>query len=406
VFVTGVLLSVWALLILNGLVAKFVFDAELREVSLDEFLLWFLVFVVWGSLVLMREYVVRWWLGRTFFHRSDGKSTTLGEISHRSIDHVFCATDVTNSTPLFFSTKGGGRLYSVRYGRGKGKEVPLGKAVAASAAFPPLIPPIQLKCKELFKFSGEKLKTCYLSDGGVWNNLGTDWSWLGPKVRTAEVDWQEKETGAEKISAAADSTEAFAGGDVLLVANASKPDKGLEMWMVKIPVISFGFTLTRVLSVAVNSTIAGRLHDIESATIHRMLNNPRRWEWGQKHTTNRSRHVWGEDHPLAVLVEMTRKPGETTRIYQMEGGLKQWEKMRAERLHKRDEGPLEQLAHMWEDEAVVPTTLDNIGANDTLRMIVLGYLNTRETLTAAFGHEPLEIPEPKWFRELVPRSRQ
>jgi hypothetical protein len=222
VFVTGVLLSVWALLILNGLVAKFVFDAELREVSLDEFLLWFLVFVVWGSLVLMREYVVRWWLGRTFFHRSDGKSTTLGEISHRSIDHVFCATDVTNSTPLFFSTKGGGRLYSVRYGRGKGKEVPLGKAVAASAAFPPLIPPIQLKCKELFKFSAAKLKTCYLSDGGVWNNLGTDWSWLGPKVRTAEVDWQKKETGAEKISAAADSTEAFAGGDVLLIANASK----------------------------------------------------------------------------------------------------------------------------------------------------------------------------------------
>ena len=174
--------------------------------------------------------------------------------------------------------------------------------------------------------------------------------------------------------------------------------------MVKIPVISFGLTLTRVLSVAVNSTVAGRLDDIESATIHRMLNNPHRWEWGQKHTTNRARHVWGEERPLAVVVEMTRQPGDTTRIYQMEGGLKQWEKTRAERLHKRDGEPLERLRHMWKNDTVVPTTLDNIGAKDTLRMIVLGYLNTRETLSAAFGHEPLEIPKPGWFRELVPEA--
>lgn len=45
--------------------------------------------------------VVTAWLGRTFFPRTGPQS--IGDLSHREIDHVICATDIGRGEPLFFS---------------------------------------------------------------------------------------------------------------------------------------------------------------------------------------------------------------------------------------------------------------------------------------------------------------
>ena len=137
----------------------------------------------------------------------------------------------------------------------------------------------------------------------------------------------------------------------------------------------------------------------------RMLNDPDRWELGKD--APRPQHtVWGEsrgtDQPLAVAVEMIRKPGETAGAYRMIGGLAQWAQRPDE--YERDlEAPLRELQPLLEDgDVIIPTTLDNLGPRDTLRMIVLGYLNTRETFTVAFAnHAPPPVPTRKSFEELV-----
>lgn len=68
--------------------------------------------------------------------------------------------------------------------------------------------------------------------------------------------------------------------------------------------------------------------------------------------------------------------------------------------------PLQELKSLVEGEDIIPTTLDNIGPRNTLRMIVLGYLNTRETLSVAFGnHNPPPIPKREWFQDLLEPGR-
>jgi predicted acylesterase/phospholipase RssA len=69
-------------------------------------------------------------------------------------------------------------IFTPAYGWGK-PNMPLSSAVYASAAFPAAFPPLRVGVKSL-KMSGgdvgeERPKRLLLADGGVYNNLGTDW---------------------------------------------------------------------------------------------------------------------------------------------------------------------------------------------------------------------------------------
>lgn len=330
----------------------------------------------WLVAGLSRGEVVRVWMSRHFF---PGKPT-LGSLSEKTVDHVFCATDLGNSQPFFFSTKGGGRLYSERHGLRTRGDVGLEWAVSASAAFPPLIPPMRLG------LTGPRRRPyVYLSDGGVWNNLGTDWSRL---IRSLPaLLWQER-----------------AVGGVLLIANASRPEQGAELWKLKIPLISFFLTIIRVMIVMVNSTVAGRSDDVERTARARMLNNPGRWEFG-KGAGGSTAIVSGQseesDPPLTVLVEVSRQPGQTAQVYRSIGGLEQWRKKVDEYLRDLGESLSEELEEILKGTDV-PTTLDNIRPEDALRLVVLGYWNTRETLAVAFAnHTPPPMPPLEWFKDLL-----
>lgn len=97
--------------------------------------------------------------------------------------HVFCSTDLVTQSPLFLVDHGGGWVYS-RYGWAGASSVPLATALRASAALPGAFPPRALPTSLLDPISDEFSEArlpwwLHLSDGGVWDNLGTQW--FGPK---------------------------------------------------------------------------------------------------------------------------------------------------------------------------------------------------------------------------------
>jgi hypothetical protein len=398
---SGAALLVWLAAIAIALVIRSGWGVELWPVAANDLVTPLVLALLWGMVALNRGVLVRLWISRSFF-AGEGVSMKLRQ--ERKVDHVFCATDLTSSCPLFFSTKGGGRVFSERYGRGKGEDVPLNLAIAASAAFPPWIPPIRFRLSNRQFTRGDKIPGyVYLSDGGVWNNLGTDWSRLRSSLLGAEIEWIRQMRGGDFLDALK-SMDYCSEGGVLLIANASKPEERKSLWYLKVPGLSFVMTLIRVINVTVNSTVAARAADIEGTARLRMLNNPDRWELGSD-APRPCDTVWGEsggtDYPLAVAVEMTRRPGETAAAYKMYGGLVQWAKKPDEYLEEL-EPLLEGLKPLLEGEDIAPTTFDNLGARSTLKMIVLGYLNTRETMAVAFAnHRAPALPSRQWFEELL-----
>src|SRR5262249_7514594 len=172
-------------------------------------------------------------------------------------------------------------------------------------------------------------------------------------------------------------------------------------------VLSFLITLIRIINVTVNSTVQARSVDIERTSSLRILNYPARWE--SEDAPLPTRGVWGEsptDPPLAVVTEMTRKPGETASAWAMDGGLAQWAQKPVDEYKRELEIPLQELKPLFDGDDVIPTTLDNLGPRVTLRLIVLGYLTTRETFAVALpNHTPPPIPKRKWFEELLESGR-
>ena len=363
--ITGLLLGWWLMTILIVPLVRFHWGVQLPPVPRTEVAAFLATAMVWGVLALNRDALVRKWIWWTFFRP---KRLSLALEPAPTIDHVFCTTDLTSSCPLFFSTNGGGRIFSERYGRGQGKHVLLHVAVAASAAFPPVISPASFELLHLqFTCLPEDLTTVWLTDGGVWNNLGTDWSHLRSCVLAAETAWIEQTRGVERAVAEREASVNCPSSGVLLIANASKPEKWKNLSpLFKVPGLSFVLTTTRILSVSVNSTIAGRTADIERVA--------------------QRERVPGQTEP--VLVQMTRKPDSDPQAGES-------------RLRALEIEAIRALQPLWGSDDVVPTTFDNIGPERTLRMIVRGYLNTRRAMAGRFGHIAPTIPTRRWFEQLL-----
>ena len=126
-----------AALLLLTVCAILLFSMPMREVVLRPWL-WFAVIFLFVVLLYYRGWPITRWVATTFFS-DQNKVPTLGDLSGWTLEHVFCATDLNYSLPFFFSTKGGGRLFSERHGRAPASAVPVHIAVRASAAFPPFV---------------------------------------------------------------------------------------------------------------------------------------------------------------------------------------------------------------------------------------------------------------------------
>ncbi len=116
---------------------------------------------VWGSLTTAFERA----LERTLF----GK-VTVNAVRRPNLEMVINACDLRTGTAFRFGSHASGGW---RYGRIVGQAVTVAKAVAASAAYPLLLPPLV----ENFEFERQgrrTKKTVVLTDGGVFENLGVN----------------------------------------------------------------------------------------------------------------------------------------------------------------------------------------------------------------------------------------
>ena len=143
----------------------------------------------WGAAFLFRGRIIESGIARFLQPAIAGSARpaggpTLGRTRpSTSTTHVFCATDLVTQSPLFFVDHGGAWAYS-RYGWAAASCVPIATAVRASAALPGAFPPRALPTTWLDPAASEYSETrlpewLHLSDGGVWDNLGTQW--FGPK---------------------------------------------------------------------------------------------------------------------------------------------------------------------------------------------------------------------------------
>ena len=114
---------------------------------------------IWGSLTTAFENALQ---------RNVFGNTMLPDVKRPGVEVVINACDLRTGTAFRFGSQASGGW---RYGRITENNIPLAKAVAASAAFPLMLPPLVDEFR--FERAGAvAMKKVVLTDGGVFDNLG------------------------------------------------------------------------------------------------------------------------------------------------------------------------------------------------------------------------------------------
>ncbi|NOJ48532.1 patatin-like phospholipase family protein [Bradyrhizobium archetypum] len=113
---------------------------------------------VWGSLTTAFEQALKKLFG----------SNTVLDVARPDLHVVINACDLKTGTAFRFGSQRSGAW---RYGKVVGPAPTVAKAVAASAAFPIILPPL-IETFQFSKAGNTKVQTVVLTDGGVFDNLG------------------------------------------------------------------------------------------------------------------------------------------------------------------------------------------------------------------------------------------
>ena len=195
-----------------------------------------------------RSTVVDRALARTHFSRP-GRPTELASVA-RSLDHVFCATELQAGEHFYLSPR---FLYSYRFGCGEPGGLALSTAVQASACLPGAFAARRLDtAPHRFRRSAEVSEPpavpgqMLLTDGGVYDNMADQWAGgLAARVRdNAALDIRSK------------------GLDELIVANASAGPPWTTVKASWLPVRNELSTLGRVKDVQYAVSTSSRRHDL------------------------------------------------------------------------------------------------------------------------------------------------
>ncbi len=141
-----------------------------------------LTIIVAVLLWVFRGKFLEYRLRKVFFDGNDKKFNYFDKDGSVGIEHVFCAVDINHGSPVYISTHNAGQIYCDSHGWGSAGHIRLTEAIRSSAAFPGAFSPRRLSTKAC-RFQGSRVRhssfptnnSLYLVDGGVWNNLGTDW---------------------------------------------------------------------------------------------------------------------------------------------------------------------------------------------------------------------------------------
>ncbi len=334
--------------------------------------------LTFGTLALFRGHVIAWGMSRLFFRKSGGQ-TRLSGLS-RSVEHLFCATDLNSGAPFIFSTWEGGSVYSPALGfcplaGTQLASTTLATAVRSSAAFPGGIPPKRIRLGDVrydFKWSHVEAKwqvrntkyrkageyrprTLFLSDGGVLNNLGTqglvehhntsDWSSAAPwRKRVDDMRW--------------------------VVADASAPVTAARLWRLHIPLLADLSALMRSIGILTFNTVDPRVRQLRE---------------------HRNRVV------VSIAEDRTRGlSGALATLHPEDTELADWSK------HGMD---VEHWAELRISDGItldalrrqgggVATTLGRISRDDAVTLLVHGYQNAFAEIYSRF---PYPRPQPRPF---------
>jgi len=110
----------------------------------------------------------------TGYVRDWGSASDADELK---VMHVLVATDLLSGEPMYFSRE---FVHCKPYGWSPPNNILTTEALYSSAAFPVVFPPKRLRLRRLSFVAGEMPgdalpREVQLVDGGVYNNLGTDW---------------------------------------------------------------------------------------------------------------------------------------------------------------------------------------------------------------------------------------
>ncbi len=164
-----------------------------------------------------------------------GRSSIRLDQIKTDVDHVICATDLHAGENVYFS---GRFACSYRFGLGKPGGARLRDAMQASAAFPPVFPPVWLPTKpHEFRKPGDaaaaKTSRLTLTDGGVYDNMADQWA-RGLDARNRR--WAELVPG-------------FGAADELIVVNASAGMSFGSTALLRLPLLGGLLALLRDKSV-------------------------------------------------------------------------------------------------------------------------------------------------------------
>lgn len=133
------------------------------------FVTWAVALLLLGWLARQRGHVAASAFDRALFHRAPLSAL------NSDTDHVICSCDLQTAENVYFS---GRFVHSYRLGWGAPGDLPLTRAVQASAALPGAFAPTVLPLKR-HKFSppvaGDRPNRLLLADGGVYDNMATEW---------------------------------------------------------------------------------------------------------------------------------------------------------------------------------------------------------------------------------------
>lgn len=220
-----------------------------------------------GFAVLLRGLLLAWLLRQRALRHPN---RTLASLRDRRVTHVFCATDLNSSGPTYLMTRAP-HILSSAWGKPLGIQksaggLPVATAVRASAAFPGGLPPVRLRTTELdlhqsaaqqlaryremdfAEMGGPTPKAIYLSDGGVWNNIGTDWF----------LEHRRTET---PLSVDRNRVEA----DRFVVIDASAPNVSEpRLWYLTFPWLAELGSIVRTLKAMSASTVTARIDALDT----------------------------------------------------------------------------------------------------------------------------------------------
>jgi predicted acylesterase/phospholipase RssA len=270
--------STYAFLVVCGLLASYLVVESVFDWPVD--LPWWAALsglAVVASALSLRGHLLARLLEREYLAAQRPK---LGDLD-RQVAHVFAATDLNSGAPIYFSTAAGGIIDSPVLKTAPCPSLAVADVVRASAAFPGGFPPKRLSLarsglvwtsrteglddfERRFGWIGRTRRgtkaadgetdvprslrpprALFLSDGGVWNNLGTDWT---PPLGKDHVP----------------------GPRVRLVVDASAPVASRRMGGLNVPGLAEGLAIFRTMSVLYSNTVEPRVKALDGEAAQAM----------------------------------------------------------------------------------------------------------------------------------------